>query len=95
MRDTAETLVGCEEYFDYSMANVSESFPTVDRLEILHLGYISSLYRAKIWDQEKGNSRLFKEHDANWLFFYPIADHFESLPSNISSDGTSKITVKL
>lgn len=83
------------EYFDCSTEDSSRSFPIVDRLEVNHAITLSSV-GTKLWNTlNDGNRRLFKECDANWLLFYSIASHFESLPSNIASDGTTKITVKL
>lgn len=84
-----------QEYFDCSMDDSSRSFPIADRLEVNHAITLSSV-GTKLWNTSNdGNRRLFKDCDANWLFFYSIACHFETLPSNIASDGTTKITVKL
>ena len=68
-----------KEYFDCSTADTSESGP--DQSELGHLSYIS-LVPAGLWDTTKSVSKLFKESDANWLFFFFIARHFESLNSN-------------
>ncbi|KAH9003162.1 hypothetical protein EDB86DRAFT_3100341 [Lactarius hatsudake] len=90
----AEMVVGGEDYFDYSTANVSES--VVVEEEVFHLIQISSLYWAKYWETEKiRKTRLFNEDDANWLFFYTIANHIDSHPSSIATDGTLELSAKL
>ncbi|KAH8990349.1 hypothetical protein EDB92DRAFT_2115093 [Lactarius akahatsu] len=92
MYGAADLLVGGEDYFDYSTPNVSES---VD-VEVFHLIQISSLYRPKRWDTLKnGNPRPFKECDANWLFFYTIANHIDSHLSNIELTESPRLSVKL
>ncbi|KAH8976881.1 hypothetical protein EDB86DRAFT_2864191, partial [Lactarius hatsudake] len=92
MRGAVETLVGCRDYFDRPTANVSQS-EFVGKDEVLHLGQISSLYNARHWSTlTDGQNRLFKEHDANWLFFYTIANHILSLSAG---DETPKVTAKL
>ncbi|KAH8979252.1 hypothetical protein EDB92DRAFT_2118863 [Lactarius akahatsu] len=95
MREAVAMLVGCRDYFDYPTANVSQSeFVGTD--EVLHLGQISSLYKARHWSTlTDGQNRLFKEHDANWLFFYTIANHIHSLSSDSAGDETPKVTAKL
>ncbi|KAH9018442.1 hypothetical protein EDB84DRAFT_1566413 [Lactarius hengduanensis] len=88
MRAIAETLVDeatSKEYFDYSRADISE--PTVNRHEVIHFCHVSSVPR------EKYLEKRFKEEDANWLFFDAIAQHFKSLPSNITCHG-ARITVR-
>ena len=63
--------------------------------EVNHAITLSSV-GTKLWNTSNdGNRKLLEECDANWLLFYSIACHFESLHSNIASDGTTKITVKL
>jgi hypothetical protein len=69
-----------EEYFDCSTADTSESGP--DQSEIIHLGHISDI-PAKLWvTTPKSAPKVFKENDANWLFFFFIARRFESLNAN-------------
>ncbi|KAH9064015.1 hypothetical protein EDB87DRAFT_91654 [Lactarius vividus] len=93
MRGAAEMVVSGEKYFDYSTADVSA---VVFKEEVFHLGQISSLYRAKHWDTRKNrNTRPFNEDDANWLFFYTIANHLDSHPSSIATDGTIKLSAEL
>ncbi|KAH9003154.1 kinase-like domain-containing protein [Lactarius hatsudake] len=41
------------------------------------------------------NTRLFEECDANWLFFFIIADHIDSHPSSIATDGTPRLSTRL
>ena len=77
-----------EEYFDCSTADTSESGP--DQFEVGHLIHIS-LIPAGLWDTTKSVPRLFKENDANWLFFFFIARHFESLHAKGEE---AKFTVK-
>ena len=67
------------EYFDCSTPNTSESGP--DQFELGHLSHIS-LVPAGLWDPRKPGYKPFKEIDANWLFFFFIARHFESLNVN-------------
>jgi len=85
MHAAAEKLVGkatCKYYFNYSMANASDSIP-VNQFEVLHLCHISFICRAKFWNIiTEGNRKLFKEGDTNSLFFDAIAHHFKSLPSS-------------
>ncbi|KAH9029236.1 kinase-like domain-containing protein [Lactarius pseudohatsudake] len=88
MRAIAETLVDeatSKEYFDYSRADISE--PTVNRHEVIHFCHVSSV------PGEKYLEKRFKGEDANWLFFDAIAQHFKSLPSNITGHG-ARITVR-
>ncbi|KAH9168836.1 hypothetical protein EDB89DRAFT_1559152 [Lactarius sanguifluus] len=90
----AEMVVGGDDYFDYSTANVSES--VVVEEEVVHLGQISSLYSAKYWETGKNKkTRLFNEDDANWLFFYTIAHYIDSHPSSIATGGTLELSAKL
>ncbi|KAH9047384.1 hypothetical protein EDB84DRAFT_483455 [Lactarius hengduanensis] len=94
IRGAAEMAVGGKDYFDYSTANVSEF--VVVKEEVIHLGQISSLYWAEYWEtQENGQTRLFNEDDANWLFFYTIANHIDSHPSSIATDGTLELSAEL
>ncbi|KAH8977764.1 hypothetical protein EDB92DRAFT_693795 [Lactarius akahatsu] len=90
MRGTAADIVdGGDDYFDYSTANVSA---VVVKQEVIHVGQISSLYFGEHWElRNDGNTRLFKECDANWLFFYTIALQIKSRPSSI----TPRLSVKL
>ncbi|KAH9064008.1 hypothetical protein EDB87DRAFT_1575297 [Lactarius vividus] len=93
IRGAAEVVVGGEKYFDYSTADVSA---VVVKEEVFHLGQISSLYRAKHWETRKNrNTRPFKECDANWLFFYTIANYIDSHPSRLATDGTLRLSAKL
>ncbi|KAH9064005.1 hypothetical protein EDB87DRAFT_1681132 [Lactarius vividus] len=93
IRGAAEVVVGGEKYFDYSTADVSA---VVVKEEVFHLGQISSLYRAKHWETRKNrNTRPFKECDANWLFFYTIANYIDSHPSRVATDGTLRLSAKL
>ncbi|KAH9052933.1 hypothetical protein EDB83DRAFT_2265766 [Lactarius deliciosus] len=93
MRGTAADIVdGGDDYFDYSTANVSA---VVVKQEVIHLGQISSLYWGEHWKiRNNGNTRLFKECDANWLFFFPIARQIKSRPSSIAT-GRPRLSVKL
>lgn len=68
-----------KEYFDCSTADTSEPGP--DQFELGHLSYISHI-PAGLWDMRRSVSKLFKENDANWLFFFFVARHFESLNAN-------------
>ncbi|KAH9007816.1 hypothetical protein EDB84DRAFT_1447307 [Lactarius hengduanensis] len=89
----AEMVDGGDDYFDYSTASVS---PVVVKQEVIHLIQISSLYSAEYWETgENGKTRLFNEDDANWLFFYTIADHIDSHPSRVATDGTPRLSAKL
>ncbi|KAH9003132.1 kinase-like domain-containing protein [Lactarius hatsudake] len=90
MRGTAADIVdGGEDYFDYSTANVSA---VVAKQEVIHVGQISSLYFGEHWElRNNGNTTLFKECDANWLFFYAITLQIKSRPSSI----TPRLSVKL
>ncbi|KAH9045225.1 hypothetical protein EDB85DRAFT_2270263 [Lactarius pseudohatsudake] len=93
IRGAAEMVVGGEKYFDYSTANVSA---LVVKEEVFHLGHISSSYRTKHWGTRKNRkTRLFDECDANWLLFYTIANHIDSHPSSIATDGTIRLSAKL
>ncbi|KAH9033326.1 hypothetical protein EDB84DRAFT_1399034, partial [Lactarius hengduanensis] len=94
LRGAAERVIGGEDYFDYSTANASA---VVVEEEVIHLSQISSLYKAKYWEprQHGRGTRLFKENDANWLLFFIIADHIDSHPSNIATDGTPRLSTKL
>ncbi|KAH9041678.1 kinase-like domain-containing protein [Lactarius pseudohatsudake] len=96
LRGAAERVAGGEDYFDYSTANASA---VVDEEEVIHLSQISSLYKAKYWEprQHGRGTRLFKEKDANWLFFFIIADHIDSHSSNsnIATDRTPRLSAKL
>ncbi|KAH9020296.1 hypothetical protein EDB85DRAFT_531008 [Lactarius pseudohatsudake] len=95
---TAEPFVGkvaWERYFECRTTSQAESFPA-NKWEITHLIHISSVDVANSWDVlQEGQGRCFKEGDGNWLMFYAIARHCRSLHSNIASDGTLKISVKL
>ncbi|KAH9003085.1 hypothetical protein EDB86DRAFT_122144 [Lactarius hatsudake] len=90
MRGTAADIVdGGDDYFDYSTANVPA---VVAKQEVIHVGQISSLYFGEHWElRNNGNTTLFKECDANWLFFYAITLQIKSRPSSI----TPRLSVKL
>ena len=82
MRPAAKIFVReqtVKEYFDCSTADTSESGS--DQSELGHLSYISHV-PAGLWDTTRSVSKPFKENDANWLFFFFIARHFESLNAN-------------
>ncbi|KAH8987163.1 hypothetical protein EDB92DRAFT_1948697 [Lactarius akahatsu] len=95
---TAEPFVGkvaWERYFECRTTSQAENFPA-NKWEITHLIHISSVDVANSWDVlQEGRGRRFKEGDGNWLMFYAIAHHCRSLRSNVASDGTLKISVKL
>ncbi|KAH9077087.1 hypothetical protein EDB83DRAFT_2348119 [Lactarius deliciosus] len=91
IRGAAEVLV-CRDDFDYSAANASESIPTANNLEVLHLAKFCPYIGQSVVTLMNGN---FKEGDANWLFFYTIANHIGSRSSDVARDGTPKITTKL
>lgn len=81
-------------YFSRSMED-SESNPIFNRHELHHLIYVSSVnarWWASLREETHVNRLPFKEPDANWLLFYPIAEHIESLPSNVARG--EKITFK-
>ena len=67
------------EYFDSSTPDTSESGP--NQFELGHISHIS-LVPAALWNPKEPGYKLFKEIDANWLFFFFIARHFESLNMN-------------
>ena len=103
MRGVVETLVGAQtsqSYFEpkESMSDSSELISVVDYLEFNHIAYISSVdgvKSVKLWAKNhEGATKLFKEADANWLYFYLIAYHLQSHPSNLTIDGKPKIIVK-
>lgn len=60
------------------------SISTADRIEFTHLASVSHFYEAGWWDQNDRSRRLFKEVDANWLFFYPLAHHIASVPLSVT-----------
>ena len=107
----AETLMGpalFREYFDCSAKEPSgeteepsseteeSSGSFVGRLEVKHAIALTSFEGTILWAiPANAKRRLFKELDANWLFFFIFAHHCGSLSSNIASDATPKITVKL
>jgi hypothetical protein len=65
----------------------------VGRLEVQHAIALTSFEGPMLWAlPDNGQRRLFKELDANWLFFFTFAHHCGSLSLN---DATPKITVKL
>lgn len=90
MRAAAKYWVGevaSMEYFDYSMESTEnpQSISAINQIERNHLGLVSNVNEAELWNKEKiGNGRLFNIDDANWLFFYPFAHHLESASSNVT-----------
>ena len=63
-------------YFAATVADTSQSGP--GQFEIGHLVQLS-VVPAKLWDtRDSGALKLFKQDDANWLFFFLFADHFKS-----------------
>jgi hypothetical protein len=78
-----------KDYFDPSTEDSSQSTRTAQWGEVRHLINISFV-NEKSWDTL--HRKRFKEADANWLLFYPIADYFQSISDTWRG---SKFTVKL
>ena len=103
MRSAVEMLIGAttsKSYFELeqSMTDSSESIPVVGHLEFNHIAYTASvdgIKSIKLWaNSHEGTTTIFKESDANWLFFYSFAHHLESHPLNIKKDWKPKITIR-
>jgi hypothetical protein len=63
----------------------------LDTHETIHIGQVQAVDWALF--RPRNGRKLFKEADANWLFFYAIA-HYCNLHSELDKD-TLKITTKL
>jgi hypothetical protein len=92
--ETEEPSGGETEEISSETEDSSGSF--VGQLEVKHAIALTSFEGTMLWDiPENAKRRPLKESDANWLFFFIFAHHCGSLSSNIASDATPKITVKL
>jgi hypothetical protein len=96
---SAETFMGqaiFKEYFDCLTEVPSGSSLIANLSEVKHAVNLTSFEGSMLSEIPDGGKRmLFKELDANWLFFFTFARHCRSLPSNIASHRNPEITVKL
>ncbi|KAN0127875.1 hypothetical protein V8E53_014322 [Lactarius tabidus] len=58
---------------------------TIGQIECNHFGFVSAAYNVRSWSHFRDQSkRLFKEEEANCLFFYPLRHYFSSVSSSVT-----------